>query len=218
VTAVKVDDPAFMLERMLMDGKTPDIWQMHRLGLDTKYLERIYGIVKNRIYRLQDFRPLREMSHSGRTEQHQRKFAEATLADIPCLRISHRRRETFSGYMRSESLLKLYPKNDLSTYAGKDIDLFVTARGEWIVYDGRDLSDDSSFAVCRSLEELNAYFDALEGEKYQLGPSRDTVYFDIANRLIGMLREDVERLKQDLAYHEATVAECDQLQDRMRLK
>jgi hypothetical protein len=212
-------DAASMLNRILVEGMKPNPWELHELGLDIKYLEKIVDKVKGRLWELPDYRPLKDAINSGKSQETQRLFTEASHADVRCLRLSWVR-ESFTGSPNYDPLLTLYPKDDQSMYAKgrKSIDLFVTCRGEWILYDGLELTDESSFTICRTVDELSAHLDELEGDMYKLGPSKEQILITIAKKLMNTLREDGIKARQRAAYIEATVAECEMLEGRMGYK
>lgn len=215
----KSNDAVAMLDRILLEGMKPDFWQIHELGLDVRYLEKIVDKVKDRLWELPEYRPLKSFTHSGRSEEDQQRFAEASVADTPCMRIGYDRRGDYSGRSYFEPLLSVYPKDNSSGHSSKmDIELFVTARAEWILYDGRNITDADSFTICRSVEELRTHLDGLTNDTHQLSPSMHAVLTHIANCLIFILRKEVDRLQKSIAHHEATLTECTVLQDRLNVK
>lgn len=215
-------DAVAMLERLLIDGMKPNSWMLAELGLETKYLERMVDKVKRQLWMLPDYRPLRDAIDSDKQDGvRANPVAEASYADVRCLRIA-RKWESLDPTRRYNyrPLLSLHiTADDRSRYAPlKGIELFLTCNGEWIHYHGSDLTDNDSFTVCKTVEELSAYLDKLDGDDRRLSPPKHTVPTVIANWLIDTLREDVKRRKRDVELLEEKVTECEVLRERMNLQ
>lgn len=214
-------DLVSMLNRILVHGMKPNGWELCQVGLDVNYLENIVDKVKGQIWQLPAFRPLKETAHSGRSETFQRRFAEASFADVPCLRITRKSYDRFSSISDRPyyyPLLGLNPVGDESMRAREDIELFITGNAQWILYRGSDLSDEDSFTVCESVEELRSYLVGLCGDTHKLNPSIEGVLVEIANWLINVIKEEVARLQGRLNYTEVTLTECEALRNRMNFK
>jgi hypothetical protein len=208
--AIAIDDKAAvrdMLDKLLLRGYQPNPYELHELGLDVEYLQIITDKVKSQISHFSGFGRLRDAINPSRDEgRHLRLVELSDLGDVPCLRLSQKC-EGFDSITRYDPILQLTPVGPENRF---EVELFLTFNGEWIVYPKNQM-DENIFTVHDTAKELCVRLDELAGDthKYQYPYT-----YRIAARLIAYVREDIDKLKSNLEYRQATLAECDAIEKR----
>ncbi len=199
-----------LLEGLLIRGTSPHPLTLEDMGLDLKYLARTVEIVKSEISSLPSYGLMKNAINPTRDNGRWHKLAEASgYGDVPCLRLVTRHESLLGYQIQYAPLLRLSPVT-----GGRDVDieLFITWRGEWIVYHGSQLHDEKLFTEHGSTEKMCTRLAELAGDTYRYSPRPYT--YAIADHLVKCLRDNIEESKRRLHHKEATIAEYDILHKR----
>ncbi len=207
-----------ILKRTLVYGSYLNPSEIHDLGVGAIYLERIVDLLKQQLWNLSSYRPLKETIDSKRDNGRWRRLAEASgHGEVACVRVTRKVPNFLDSYSDPHAnvpLLRLHSNKGDTSFT---IELFVTCNGEWIVYHECRFADKNLFTVHKSVEELCIRLDELAGDLYTYSPA-DWYTCLIADALQDLVRADIEKKKRDVEYREAPLRECESLRSRLMSK
>lgn len=196
-------ETAAMVKAILFDGKIPDMQDLSDMDLDVEYLRRAMQMVKPQLPYVPRYTILEEAIDLNRGGTRFMRLARQTdWGKELCLRLT---KASPVGEDCELPLLSIVPRGSGSVVG---LELFLTRKGEWIVYRESSFpNDENIFTKHETVDDLCDRLDDLDSKSARYEISDYLYAFRVADCIVQFVQRCVSEREARVAAQKAAMTE-----------